>query len=198
MIRAYDTFTMSLLAIVISSILAFGVAFVAARNPDSGRVRWLLGALSRALLLVVRSLPPPVWALLVLFVVFPGPVPGAIALGIYNFGVLGRLWAEVVENLDRRPVTALTSLGASTPSSYLYGTLPLSVTRFVSYALYRWEVAARESVVVGVVGAGGLGRLLEQQRAAFDMGAMMATVVALIAVSAVVDVISTMSRRAVG
>ncbi len=197
--RAMDTLTMSLLAIVISSILAFGVAFVAARRPGrEGKIRWLTGALSRALLLVVRSIPVPVWALLVLFVVFPGPVPGAVALGIYNFGVLGRLWAEVVENLDRRPVDALASLGAPATSSYLYGTLPLSATRFVSFALYRWEVAARETVVVGVVGAGGLGRLLEQQRAAFDMGGMVATVLALIAVSALVDVISTTSRRVVG
>jgi hypothetical protein len=101
-------------------------------------------------------------------VLFPGPVPGAVALGIYNFGILGRLMAEVVENLDPAPGAALRALGASPASVFGYATLPLSVARFASYSLYRWEVAVRETVVVGVVGAGGLGRLLEQQRAAFN------------------------------
>jgi len=76
-----------------------------------------------------------------------------------------------------------------------YATLPLSVARFASYSLYRWEVAVRETVVVGVVGAGGLGRLLEQQRAAFNNRGMLATVIALVVVSVVVDLISASVPR---
>ncbi len=135
------------------------------------------------------------WALLVLFVMFPGPLPGAVALGIYNFGILGRLMAEVVENLDPAPGAALRALGARPASVFAYATLPLSVARFAAYSLYRWEVAVRETVVVGVVGAGGLGRLLEQQRAAFNYRGMLATVVALIAVSVLVDLVSAAARR---
>ena len=75
------------------------------RRPRAERrcARRAAGAAARPLLLVTRAIPPPVWALLVLFVLFPGPLPGAVALGIYNFGILGRLMAEVVENLDPRP-----------------------------------------------------------------------------------------------
>jgi len=80
---------------------------------------------------------------------------------------------------------------------FAYATLPLSAGRFAAYGLYRWEVAVRETVVVGVVGAGGLGRLLEQQRAAFDYQGMLATVLALVAVSVVVDLISASARRAI-
>ncbi|MEW6153798.1 MAG: ABC transporter permease subunit [Actinomycetota bacterium] len=192
--RSLETVQMSLLAIALASALAVGVAFVAARG-GGGPARRVAAAQARAVLLLTRAIPPPVWALLVLFVVFPGPLPGALALGIYNFGILGRLMSEVVENLDPRPALALRALGAPAVSAFAYATLPMSAGRFAAYALYRWEVAARETVVVGVVGAGGLGRLLEQQRAAFDYSAMVGTVAALIAVSVVIDLVSAAARR---
>ena len=78
---------------------------------------------------------------------------------------------------------------------FAVATLPLSIGRLCSYSLYRWEVVARETVIVGVVGAGGLGRLLEQQRAAFDYSGMLATVIALLVVSAFVDMVSSAVRR---
>jgi phosphonate transport system permease protein len=125
---------------------------------------------ARLALLVTRAIPPPVWALLLLFVVFPGPLPGALALGIYNFGILGRLMAEVVENLDARPEESLRASGAPALSAFFYATVPQ-------------------------VGAGGLGRLLEQQRTAFNYPGMLATVLALIAVSITVDLVSASARR---
>jgi len=192
--RSLDTIQMSLLAIAIGGTLAVLAAFVAARGGET-LARRSVASVARLLLLVTRAIPPPVWALLVLFVLFPGPVPGAVALGIYNFGILGRLMAEVVENLDPAPGAALRALGTSPASVFGYATLPLSVARFASYSLYRWEVAVRETVVVGVVGAGGLGRLLEQQRAAFNYRGMLATVIALVVVSVVVDLISASVRR---
>jgi phosphonate transport system permease protein len=103
--------------------------------------------------------------------------------------------AEVVENIDPRPQDALAQLGAPRFSALAYATLPQSVTRFTAYALYRWEVALRETVIVGVVGAGGLGRLLEQQRAAFDYAGMLGTVLALIVLSLVIDWLSAAARR---
>jgi len=192
--QTLDTVQMSLLAIALASTLAILVAFVAARGGRT-RPRRLVAAGARLLLLVTRAIPPPVWALLVLFVLFPGPLPGAVALGIYNFGILGRLTAEVVENLDPRPEAALRALGAGGAQAFAYGVVPVAFARFAAYSLYRWEVAVRETVVVGVVGAGGLGRLLEQQRAAFDFNGMLGTVFALIAVSLVVDGISAWARR---
>lgn len=192
--RAVETVEMSVLAIAGGATVAVLAAFVAARGGET-LARRALAAVARQLLLVTRAIPPPVWALLVLFVVFPGPLPGALALGIYNFGILGRLMAEVVENLDPRPGAALRALGAQPGSVFAYATMPLSAARFAAYALYRWEVAVRETVVVGVVGAGGLGRLLEQQRAAFNYPGMLATVLALVAVSVLVDLVSAAARR---
>ncbi|CAN5651323.1 phosphonate ABC transporter, permease protein PhnE [soil metagenome] len=193
--RSLETLRMSFLAIVLATALAVLVAFVAARS-DGSPTRRAFGAAARLVLLVTRAIPPPVWALLLLFVFLPGPLPGALALGVYNFGIVGRLYAEVIENLDDGPGRALRALGSPSLSIFAFATLPLASPAFAAYALYRWEVAIRESVVVGVVGAGGLGRLLEQQRAAFDYSGMLATAAALVVLSLAVDVISTSARRA--
>jgi len=192
--RSVETVQMSLLAIAFASALAVLTAFVAARGGTTPLRRAAAGG-ARLAMLLTRAIPPPVWALLFLFVLFPGPLPGAVALGAYNFGILGRLMAEVVENLDPRPGGALRDLGAPETSAVAYASLPLSASRFAAYSLYRWEVAVRETVVVGVVGAGGLGRLLEQQRSAFDYPGMLATVLTLIAVSVLVDLVSAAARR---
>jgi phosphonate transport system permease protein len=193
--RTVETLQMSIVAISLAAVLGVAVALVAARGAGSP-ARVVLGWAARQLLLVTRAVPPPVWALLVLFVVFPGALPGALALGIYTFGILGRLFAEVVEELDQRPRDALTALGASPLGSFAYASVPTAAGQMIAYALYRWEVTARETVVVGVVGAGGLGRLLEQQRASFDYPAMTTTVLALIVVCLVVDLLSLGVRTA--
>lgn len=183
------TLEMSLAAIALAGALAVAVAFVAAG-------RGLVPSAARLLLLVTRAVSPPVWAMLFLFVLLPGPLPGALALGIYNFGVLGRLFAEVVEHLDRRPAAALRVAGAGRLAAFAYATVPTAMTRFAAYALYRWEVTVRETVIVGIVGAAGLGRLLEERRAAFDYAGMLSVVIALIVLSLLVDTISAAARRA--
>ncbi|SDR89240.1 phosphonate transport system permease protein [Friedmanniella luteola] len=191
---AVETLQMSVVAAALATALGVAVAFVAARGATSP---WGRGAgwLARSLLLVTRAVPPPVWALLVLFVVLPGPLPGALALGIYTFGILGRLFAEVVENLDGRPRDALVRQGAPPLTSFAYAVVPAAAGQFASLSLYRWEVAVRETVIVGLVGAGGLGRMLEQQRVAFDLPAMATTVLTLVALSLLVDAASIGIRR---
>ncbi|HEY6747313.1 MAG TPA: ABC transporter permease subunit [Mycobacteriales bacterium] len=146
--------------------------------------------------LVARAIPPPVWALLLLFVILPGSLPGAVALGIYNFGILGRLFAEVVENVDPRPAAALRLAGAGAVGTLAYATVPMAAGKFAAYALYRWEIAIRETVVVGLVGAGGLGRMLEERRAGFDYPAMLTILLTLIVLSVLVDLLSSSARRA--
>ena len=188
-----DTVAISVVAIGIATALAWPVAFLAARD-DRGAVGRALGGSARALLLFTRSLPPPVWALMVVFVIYPGPLPGGIALGLYTFGVLGRLDAEVIENADRRPRDALRLLGARRATSFAYGTVPVVAPRFTALSLYRWEVTMRETVIVGLVGAGGLGRLLAEQNAALDRPAMVTTVGALILLSLAVDLLSARIR----
>ena len=192
-----QTLELSFLSIMLATALSIPVAIFGARNTGS---RSWLGRLvstgSRLLAVVSRSIPPTVWALLVLFVVFPGPFPGAIALGIYTFGVLTRLFLEVLENADPKPGRALQQIGARGFTRFAYGVLPEAAPRWTAFSLYRWEVAARESVVVGVVGAGGLGRILQDQRTSFDFQGMVVTIGALIIVTWFVDRLSSRLRTA--
>ena len=192
-----QTLELSFLAIVFATALSIPVAILGARR--SGSHSWIGRIVSggaRLIAVVSRSIPPTVWALLVLFVVFPGPLPGAIALGMYTFGVLTRLFLEVLENADPKPERSLQQIGARGFTRFAYGVLPEAAPRWTAFSLYRWEVAARESVVVGVVGAGGLGRILQDQRTSFDFQGMVVTIGALIIVTWFVDRLSTRLRTA--
>lgn len=203
-----ETLAMSVLAIALAGLGGMVLAFPAASNQvlseaDSspkrvhsiGGVSVGLRIVSRVLLLMSRAIPAPIWALVVLFVVFPGILPGAIALGLHNLGILGRLKAEGIENLDARPLQALRSQGIPEPLVFLYGVFPLTLPRFLAYDLYRWEVCMRETVIVGLVGAGGLGRLLTEQLSSFDYRGIVVTLGCFLVLTWVVDGISTMARR---
>jgi phosphonate transport system permease protein len=204
---ALDTIAMSILAITIAALGGLLLAFPAAQNlflpggllnPDRGGASLLslLGLLlSRAGLLLARSIPAPIWALVIVFVLFPGILPGAIALGLHNLGILGRLMAEVIENLDQRPLEALKAQGTPAALVFFYGVLPLSLPRFLAYALYRWEVCVRETVIVGLVGAGGLGRLLMEQLSSFDYRGIVITLGCFLLLTFAVDWTSTITRR---
>lgn len=202
-----ETVAMSILAIALAAIGGLLLAFPAAHNlflpggllnptQGSGTNYFLLGLLlSRAVLLLTRAIPAPIWALVVVFVLFPGILPGAIALGLHNLGILGRLMAEVIENLDQRPLEALKAQGTPASLVFFYGVLPLSLPRFLAYALYRWEVCMRETVIVGLVGAGGLGRLLMEQLSSFDYRGMVLTLGCFLLLTFAVDWVSASARQ---
>lgn len=162
---AYDTLVMSVLAIGLASVGMLLTVIPAARTSvDGGQGR--TGRLARAGLFIFvraayvlsRSVPELVWALLVIFVLQPGILAGAVALAIHNFGIVGKLAAEVVEDLDPKPGRALRAAGARGPQVLFYGVLPQVLPQILTYILYRWEVVIRTTIVVGFVAAGGLGR----------------------------------------
>jgi phosphonate transport system permease protein len=204
-----QTLAMSWLASVLATVGGILFSFPAAQNfllpggllrPIGSGRGWplweglVLGG-TRLILLVSRAIPAPIWALVCLFVLFPGIWPGAVALAIHNFGILGRLMAEVNENLDDRPVRSLRALGAPAPQVVLYGILPQNLPRFLAYSLYRWEVCLRETVIVGLVGAAGLGRLVTQQLSSFDYSNLTLTLGAFVLLTFGVDLVSASVRR---
>jgi phosphonate transport system permease protein len=161
---ALDTVAMSILGIGIAGTVAFLLFPFGSRNlmvgelaPHRSPVSVLLYGVTRAFFTFTRSIPELVWALIIVFAFTPGILPGAVALGIHNSGILGRLGSEVVEGLDPRPMRSLQSAGAGRLQVALFGILPEALPRFVTYLLYRWEVIIRTTVVVGFVSAGGLG-----------------------------------------
>jgi phosphonate transport system permease protein len=192
---ARQTVAISIGSIAVSLLIAFPLALLTARVAGQRRTRRAASWLGRTVLLIARAIPPAVWAFLVVLVLFPGPLPAAVALGVYNAGVLGRLLAEVVENLDQRPRRALRAAGASPMKANVYATIPQASPSFTTYTLYRWEVAMRETIVVGVAAAGGLGAHLKQLLAAFAWNKVVAAVVVLLIITALVDVTSGALRR---
>lgn len=205
------TLSMSILAVSGAGFLSLVLSFPAASNfpllgwlLDRGRgsmtchfISTAVLVIVRGLLLILRSVPAPIWALLLLFVLFPGILPGAVALGLYTLGVLGRLMAEVVENLDERPLFALRSSGATGGQVFSYGVFPLTQGRYLGLLFYRWEEAIRATIVVGLVGAGGLGRQLTEQLSSFDYQSVFTILIVFIAIIFAVDMISANARRAI-
>lgn len=162
---AYETLAMSVLAMGFAGLGALATVMVAARSVAHGAlgtarapVALVLFAVVRAVYVFSRAVPELLWAMLIVFVLTPGILPGALALGLHNFGILGKLCADVVEDLDPRPVRALRAAGASTGQLLAYAVLPMALPQFLTYLLYRWEVVIRTTIVVGFVSAGGLGR----------------------------------------
>lgn len=155
-----------------------------------------LRSVLRATMVVLRSVPELVWALLFVRVVGLGPTAGVLAIGIAYGGMLGKVYAEILEASDPAPTQALLRNGAGRLQALLFGALPQCAAELVSYTVYRWECAIRASVVLGFVGAGGLGQLLDSAAKMFSGGEVCTILLVFIALVAASDRISAVLRRA--
>jgi phosphonate transport system permease protein len=191
-----STLAMSIIAIALAGTGGIILAFGTVRTQNFSKGSWIRIWLIRILLLIGRTIPEPIWAVILMFVLFPGILPGALALAIHNLGILGKLMAEAIENLDTRPTESLTISGASGAQSFLYSTLPQTMPGFIAYSLYRWEVCLRSTIIVGYVGAGGLGRVLTEQLSSFDYRSLVITILIIVAMTLTVDRVSGSLRKA--
>ncbi len=147
-------------------------------------------------MVVLRSVPELVWALLFVRVVGLGPTAGVLAIGIAYGGMLGKVYAEILESSDPAPTQALLRNGSGRLQALLFGTLPQCASELVSYTVYRWECAIRASVVLGFVGAGGLGQLLDSAAKMFSGSEVSSILLVFIALVALSDRISAVLRKA--
>lgn len=149
----------------------------------------------RAVLVLLRSVPELVWALLLVRIVGLGPTAGVIAIALTYCGMLGKVYAEILESSDAAACNALLHNGSGRLKALLYGALPESAAELVSYTIYRWECAIRGSVVMGFVGAGGLGQRMDESMkmmAGNELATMLMVFVLLVAGA---DAVSAMLRR---
>ena len=186
---AWETLAMSALGTLLAALAGVAMAVPASRltGPARGGVRLLLNAL--------RSVPELVWASMLLISAGLGPFAGTMALAIHTSGVLGRLFAEAIENAPPGPAAALRAQGAGTLRVFLYATLPQVLPQLMSYTLYRWENNIRAAAVLGVVGAGGLGQLLMYHMGLFQIDKTATVLAAMLVLVAVVDGVSFGLRR---
>lgn len=188
---ALETLSMSALGTLLA--VAAGLALALAAAGRFGRV---LRVLTRLVLNVLRSVPELVWASILLVAAGLGPFAGTLALAAHTSGVLGRLFAEALENAEKLPEATLRTNGASAMTAFLYATLPQTLPQMLSYTLYRWENNIRAAAVLGVVGAGGLGQMLKYHLSLFQMPAAATVIIAMLVMVALVDALSFTLRRA--
>ncbi len=190
---AGETLAMSALGTLLAAVAGLLLALPASRLHAGDRAllrvpaRWLLNAL--------RSIPELVWAALLLISAGLGPLAGTLALALHTTGVLGRLFAESLENAPAGPAEALRVHGVPEGRVLLYATLPQVLPQLASYTLYRWENNIRAASVLGVVGAGGLGQMLSFHMGLFQMGKTATILGAMLLLVAVVDSLSYAARR---
>jgi len=203
-----ETFAISLIGSLLALCIGLPLSLVAtrtllyrgilfeARRPDPGArtVRVALYVLGKAALNLLRTIPEIVWALIFVFMVGLGPFPGVLALGFHTGGVLGKLFGEVLEDVDPAPLEALQATGANRFAILVYGVFPQAAPQFVSYALYRWEVNIRAAAMMGFVGAGGLGQRIHVAISLFQEHQLLTLILAIYAIVTVVDALSAYLR----
>ena len=192
-VGTWETLAMSALGTVLAAAAGLVLALPASRLHAGDRA--LLRAATRWLLNALRAVPELVWAGLLLIAAGLGPFAGTLALAVHTTGVLGRLFAEAVENAPPGPGDALRAQGVGRLPVFLYATLPQVMPQLMSYTLYRWENNIRAAAVLGVVGAGGLGQLLAFHMGLFHMGKTATVLGAMLLLVALVDALSHVWRR---
>ena len=193
-----ETVAMSLVGTALA-VISIGLAVAAAKtNYQAGHhsgARRLLRSTTRFILIAMRSVPELVWASLLIIAAGLGPFPGTLALALHTTGVLGRLFADSLENIPPAPAQALRANGTPALAVFAYATLPLALPQMLSYTLYRWENNIRAATVLGVVGAGGLGQLLYYHLSLFHMQEASSVIIAMLLLVALVDAVSFTVRR---
>lgn len=187
---ALETLAMSgigtLLAVIMGLVLAL---------PAAGRFGWPLRALARLLLNALRAIPELVWAALTVLAAGLGPNAGTLALALHTAGVLGRLFAEALENASPEPAAAIRLQGAGQVAALCYGTLPNVWPQLLAYSLYRWENNIRMASVLGFVGAGGLGQMLYTTLSLFQEAQASTVIIGMLVLVFMVDALSDVLRQ---
>ncbi len=192
-VAALETLAMSALGTLLAAILGLALALPASKTHSDDPAR--LRTVTRLVLNALRSIPELVWAALLLILAGLGPFAGTLALAAHTAGVLGRLFAEAIENAPPSAAFALRVRGVPEGRIFLYATLPQILPQLMSYTLYRWENNIRAAAVLGVVGAGGLGQMLAFHMGLFQMNETSTILIAMMLLVALVDVLSFVARR---
>jgi phosphonate transport system permease protein len=188
-----ETLAIATAGMALAILLAVPLAYLAS---SAGRERAALNPLTRSLLTILRGIPELVWALVFVRIFGLGPAAGVLALGLTYGGMLAKVYAEIIESVDATPANALRRSGASRPLAILYGLIPQAAKELSSYTVYRWECAIRASVVMGFVGAGGLGQLMDQAMKMLNGGEAATILLTFMVLVFAADGISGWLRRA--
>ncbi len=201
--ETWRTVAMATAGVTLALVLAVPLSLLATRvlslSALSGRMdRWpaVLRWCVRATLIVLRSIPELIWALVFVRVVGLGPTAGVLAIALTYGGMLGKVYAEILESGESHATQTLMRNGSGRLQAFVYALLPSHAAELASYTVYRWECAIRSSVVLGFVGAGGLGQQLDNSMKMFNGGEVATLLLVFIALVALADRLSAWLRKA--
>jgi phosphonate transport system permease protein len=201
----WDTINIATLGTIIALFLAVPVAFLAARNT-SPSVTLQIGGRSisfsprpLALLIIVssRSINSLIWALLLVSIVGPGLFAGVIAIGLRSIGFIAKLLYEAIEEIDEKQVEAITATGAKRAQVMAYAIVPQIMPAFAGIAVFRWDINIRESTVLGLVGAGGIGLQLQSSLNVLAWPQVTVILLAILVAVLVSELVSARVRHAI-
>ena len=150
----WDTINIATIGTIIAMAIAVPVAFATARNTTPNIVVRTIGLF---IIVSSRSVNSLIWALILVFILGPGVLAGTIAIGLRSVGFCAKLIYESIEEIDHTQVEAIEATGASGPQKMIFGILPQVLPTIAGVGIYRWDINIRESTILGLVGAGGIG-----------------------------------------
>ncbi|KRK07534.1 ABC-type phosphate phosphonate transport system, permease component [Lactobacillus pasteurii DSM 23907 = CRBIP 24.76] len=188
-----ETIKMAILGTVIGSVVAFIYSLLIARNIVKNKA--VTGVL-RVIMNIIRTIPDLLLGAIFVAIVGIGPVAGILALSVFTFGVVVKLFYEAIETIDPGPIEALTAVGANKLQVIHFAVLPQIMTYFISYVLYAFEINVRASTVLGYLGAGGIGLYLQQTLQVFSYDKTGTIIIFIIIAVVLIDYVSSKSREA--
>lgn len=180
------------------ALLSVRVLSVSALTGKMDKLPAIFRTLLRWLMVMLRSVPELIWALIFVRVVGLGPTAGVIAIALTYGGMLGKVYAEILESGDAQVTQTLLRNGARPMQAFFYGLLPQNAAELTSYTVYRWECAIRSSAVLGFVGAGGLGQQMDASMKMFNGSEVATMLIVFMLLVWLADVTSAWLRRALG
>ena len=198
-----ETLAMATAGIALAALLAVPLGFamtgaLSITRIGPGNAPWrgrIVRGGARGALMGLRAIPEVVWALLLVHALGLGPAAAVLAIAITYGGMLGKVYAEILESTDTRPARALLEAGSGRIAALCYGLLPQASLELASYTVYRWECAVRASVVMGFVGAGGLGQLMDQSMKMLNGGEASSILLTFLLLVLLADALSAGLRR---
>jgi phosphonate transport system permease protein len=187
-----ETFQMAVIATAIGCAVALPLAFLASRVTSPNRFVY---SLDRSVLNVIRAIPDILYALVFVSAVSIGPLAGILALILFNIGVVAKLLSETVDGVDTGPIEAARAAGAGRMQTVATSVLPQVMPNYVAYSLYTFELNIRASTVIGIVGAGGIGNVLNTQLKFFNYSNVSVVIIELFVFVLVIEFISIALRR---
>ncbi|WP_432666081.1 phosphonate ABC transporter, permease protein PhnE [Wukongibacter baidiensis] len=192
--ESITTIQIAIMGTVLATIIAMPLSFLGAKNTSP---HWFVYSSTKGFLSFIRSVPEIVFALIFVPTVSLGPVAGVLAITLHNVGVLGKMISELIEAVDKGPQEAVASTGASKSIIILYGIVPQIIPVILSNIFYRLEVSIRASLVLGLVGAGGIGQLLSIHFKIFQYEKVAVDVLVIMILVVIVDAIGAYVRQRV-